>query len=254
VTGPSGTPVSASVPALASGTCQVWWAATADVRPEHDVLLDDSDRQRRARLSLVADRQRTTAAWAVARLLLGAATGVPPDRLHVDRTCPGCGAQHGKPRLPGAPDLHVSVSHAGGCVAVAVARGAAVGVDVEAVVQVDGADLELLVQSTLAPEESAALAGRPDRARAFTICWTRKEAVLKATGQGLSTPLPDLVVSPPDRPPRVLRGIGGGIDAPVLHDLHPPPGHVAALAVLGGAPVRVVEADAGPLLRSFAPG
>jgi hypothetical protein len=43
----------------------------------------------------------------------------------------------------------------------------------------------------------------------------------------------------------VLRG---GCGPPTLHDLHPPPGFVAALAVLGGTPVRVVEADARWLL------
>ena len=37
-----------------------------------------------------------------------------------------------------------------------------------------------------------------------------------------------------------------------LHALHPPPGYAAALAVTGVAPVRVVEQDAGPLLRDAA--
>jgi 4'-phosphopantetheinyl transferase len=55
-------PAAAPVPPLRAGTVQVWWARPDDVRPEHDVLLADSDRRRRARLSLTADRQRTTAA------------------------------------------------------------------------------------------------------------------------------------------------------------------------------------------------
>ena len=243
----------AAVPALAPGTCQVWWAAPDDVGPQHDALLSGADLARRDRLRLAADRQRLTAAWAVARLLLGAATGVAPDRLEIDRTCPGCGAAHGKPWLPAAPDLHLSVAHSGGCVAVAVAAGSPVGVDVEAVVELAGAELDLLAGGALAAEERAELARCPagQRAAAFTTYWTRKEAVLKATGEGLATPLETLVVSPPSCRPRVLSWPPGA--APVaglaMHDLHPPPGSVATLAVLDDAPTRVVESDAGPLLR-----
>jgi 4'-phosphopantetheinyl transferase len=240
-------------PALVPGTCQVWWAALDDVRPEHDALLGDDDRARRSRLRLAADRQRLTAAWAVARLVLGAATGLPPEQLPVDRRCPRCGAQHGKPWLPTAPGLHLSIAHTDGCVTVAVARGDALGVDVEAIVRPDRDDLDLLSLGTLAPEERAELARQPDedRARAFTTYWTRKEAVLKATGDGLSTPLEELVVSPPSSAPAVLRWDGrtSWSGEVWLHALHPPHGFVATLAVLGGSPLRVVEADAGPLLR-----
>jgi 4'-phosphopantetheinyl transferase len=231
----------------------MWWAALDDVRPEHDALLGDADLERRSRLLLDADRKRLTGAWAVARAVLGAAAGIPPDRLRVDRTCPACGAQHGKPWLPTAPDLHVSVAHSGSCIAVAVAQGSAIGVDVEAIVQFEQAELDLLVGDTLAAEERAEVAGQAgeDRARAFTTYWTRKEAVLKATGDGLTTPLQELVVSPPSSPPRVVRWDGrtSRIGRLSLHALHPPPGFIATLAVLDRAPTRVVEADAAPLLQ-----
>jgi 4'-phosphopantetheinyl transferase len=231
----------------------VWWAGLDDVGPELDALLGDDDLARRSRLRLAGDRQRLTAAWAVARLVLGTVTGVPPHQLVVDRTCPGCGAPHGKPWLPTAPDLQLSVAHSGDCVAVAVAAGSPVGVDVEAVVEQTGAELDRLAHGTLAAEELAELdrcaAGR--RGHAFTTYWTRKEAVLKATGDGLSVPLETLVVSPPSCPPRVLRWPAGAVPVGGLsmHTLHPPAGSVATLAVLGHVPPRVVEADAGPLLR-----
>jgi 4'-phosphopantetheinyl transferase len=136
---------------------------------------------------------------------------------------------------------------------VAVAYGSPVGVDVETVVEVAGAELDLLAGGILAEEERAQLDRCPagHRAAAFTTYWTRKEAVLKATGDGLATPLKTLVVSPPSCPPRVLRWPPAADPVPDLsmHVLHPPAGHVATLAVLGDAPTRVVEADAGPLLR-----
>ena len=83
--------------------------------------------------------------------------------------------------------------------------------------------------------------------RAFTVCWVRREAVLKATGQGLDVPPDGLVLTPPSTPPRVLHRDGR---EPVwLRDLPAPPGFVAALAGLGTPPDDVVHRDAGPLLR-----
>jgi 4'-phosphopantetheinyl transferase len=243
----------APVPALVRGVCQVWWARLEDLRPQHDALLGNADRERRSRLLLAADRQRLTAAWAVARVVLGAATGMPPDRLQVDRSCPRCGAQHGKPQLTTAPHLHLSIAHSGSCIAVAVAQGSPIGVDVEAVVRLEQGELDLLVGDTLAEEERAELARQSgeSRPRAFTTYWTRKEAVLKATADGLAAPLEELVVSPPSSPPRVLRwsGQAARIGRLTLHALHPPHGFVATLAVLDGPPTQVLEADAGPLLR-----
>jgi 4'-phosphopantetheinyl transferase len=241
------------LPPILPGVCQVWWARPDDAGPRHDAVLADADLQRRSRLTRAADRQRLTAAWAVARIVLGAATGIRPDRLRVDRTCPGCGAQHGKPWLPAALDLHLSIAHSGSAVAVAFARGTPVGVDVEEFVQLDPADRDALAGATLAGQERLALAAEAeeDRARGFTTYWTRKEAVLKATGDGLASPLEDLVVSPPAAPPRVLRWTGHEpwVDRVSLHALGAPEGTVATLAVLGGRSTGVVEVDAGPLLR-----
>jgi 4'-phosphopantetheinyl transferase len=233
---------------LRPGVVQVWWATTSAVRPEHDVLLAPADLARRARLARADDRLRSTAAAAVVRAVLGTALRVPPAELTVDRTCPTCGAAHGKPRLPDVPDLHFSVSHSGSCVVVAVRAGSPVGVDVEEVGRFGPAELDELAGATLAPEERDQLARRPaaGRAPAFTTYWTRKEAVLKATGQGLGAPLGDLVVSAPSEAPRVLRWTGAG---PVwLRDLPAPPGFAGALAGLGAPPAEVAQRDAGPLL------
>jgi 4'-phosphopantetheinyl transferase len=240
------------LPALVPGVCHVWWARPEDVDPLHDVLLAPADLMRRARLRQPADRHRLTAAAAVLRLVVGAHLGVPPARVEIDRTCPGCGRQHGKPRLPG---LHVSVSHSAGAVAVAVGPDGPLGIDVEEIGPHDPAELERLADDVLAPEERAELArltGR-NRARGFTAYWTRKEALVKATGDGLGAPLDSVVVSRPSDPPRLLRweGRAQGVS---LHALDAPDGVVGTLAVLGERPVHVVEHDAGPLLRAWADG
>jgi 4'-phosphopantetheinyl transferase len=243
------------LPTLVPGECQIWWARSDDVDPRHDALLAPADLQRRARLRQAADRFRLTAAAAVVRVLVGAHAGVPPGELLIDRTCPGCGDQHGKPRLPHLSGVHFSVSHSADCVVVAVGLDGPLGVDVEEVGQFDPAELECLAAYTLAAEERSELAREPAerRARAFTTYWTRKEALVKATGEGIGVLLDSIVVSPPSSPPRMLRWHGRD-EAVSLHALHPPDGIVGTLAVVGGPPARISEHDAGPLLRACAVG
>ena len=242
-------PRSGPDPAPLPGVCQVWWANPGDVRPEHDTLLGEADLARRARLACPADRQRLTAGAAVTRLVLGTALGTPPAALQIDRTCTFCGAQHGRPRLLDAEGLHFSVSHSGQCVAVTVLPGSPVGVDVEEVGRIAPGEVGDLANCALPDREREHLARLPAAQQpwAFTVSWVRREAVLKATGQGLGVPPDALVLTPPSTPPRVLHRDG---PEPVwLHDLPAPAGFVAALAGVGPAPDDVVHRDAGPLLR-----
>lgn len=242
------------LPPLAPGGCQVWWVRVEDVRPEHDDLLDDEDLRRRARLRCAGDRLRTTAAWAVTRLVLGGLAGMPPATVRVDRACPACGAGHGKPRLAAALGLHLSVSHAAGLAVLAVGRDGPVGVDVERIGPWAGTELDEVARLVLTPAERAVLARQhhEDRPRLFTTYWTRKEAVVKATGAGLAAPLDAVEVSPPADPPRVLRW-GAQAAPPVvgLAALGAPAGFVSTLAVLDAPTPRVAEFDAGPLLRRY---
>jgi 4'-phosphopantetheinyl transferase len=247
-------PAVGALPPVAAGGCQVWWIGADDVRAEHDDLLDADDVRRRARLQRTGDRQRTTAAWAVARLVLGGLAGLPPGSLRIDRVCPACGGGHGKPRLLGDLGLHVSVSHAADRAVVAVSRDAPVGVDIEQIGPWADADLAEVAQLVLAPEERAVLARQRQEARAevFTTYWTRKEAAVKASGTGLSAPLEDIVVSSPASSPRVLRWAPAGDGpAPSLTALAAPAGFVGTVAVLGATAPPVVEYDAGPLLRRY---
>lgn len=90
----------------------------------------------------------------------------------------------GKPALAGTP-LHFSVSHSGAWTALAVST-APVGLDMERIAPLP--EMEDLVELTLAPAERAALAAcaPAERERFFYRCWTRKEALLKGMGCGLS--------------------------------------------------------------------
>ena len=93
----------------------------------------------------------------------------------------------GKPNLPRS-GLEFNISHSGNLVWVALSRAGAIGIDVEWVdASVDHKDLARIFH----PLECSAIWALPEaEARdAFYRCWTRKEAVIKALGEGLSRPL-----------------------------------------------------------------
>jgi len=218
--------------------CTVWLADTRQARPGHAALLDDRERGRRAALRHPVDRARFTLAAALLRLAVAGAVGGSPGAVRVERTCPDCGAPHGRPRLPGT-GLHASVSHSAGRVVVALSAAAPVGVDVERVRS--GPDVAALARTVLAAGEPL---GAP--AELFTY-WCRKEAVVKATGEGLRVPLGEVVVGPARQPARLVSYRGAPLAA-ALADLPAGPGYAAAVAVLGSGRPEVWMADPGDLL------
>ena len=120
----------------------------------------------------------------------------------------------------------------------------------------DGGDPEALARLVLAEPERAALAevDPPARARAFLVAWTRKEAVTKATGDGLGTPFSQIVVAESGGPPRVTSWPYPQAPETVsLLDLDAGPGYVAALAVLGRCEA-VSAGDGAALLAARARG
>lgn len=212
----------------------MWWAAPrspADA-PHLVDLLDAEERARLDRFRRAADAARYLSAHALARLALGGRLSVDPAALTFDRTC-RCGQPHGKPRLDG-PGPGFSMTHAGDLVGVAVHAGP-VGLDVEQVRPLS--DLDAMAAHACAPGETVADAG------AFFRLWTRKEALLKSTGEGLSTPMSDITLTPAG----AVRWAGRAV---WLHDLSPAPHHPAALAGPGAAAPAVVEADGDALLRA----
>jgi 4'-phosphopantetheinyl transferase len=239
-----------TVPELPDGECQVWWAVPAEARGWHAGLLAPDELQRRERLLRPADRHRMTVAYALARLVLAAHLGTDPEGIRFERTCLHCAGPHGKPQITGS-ELRFSLSHSGDRVAFAVTRGVEVGVDVEELRPT--LDLDGLADTVLAEKEASELAGMAAdaRLRAFLTYWTRKEAVLKATGEGLQVPLNALTVTGLDAPPQLAAWIGrpGASARFQLHDLTPGDGYLAALAALD-RPVGDVREYAGSTLLS----
>ncbi len=242
----------AELAGLDPGTAHVWWARRQDASPRLAGLLDETEQRRWAAYRREEDRDRFVVGCALAKTALAGYACQRPADVRFDRACRACGQPHGKPAVRGS-DLGHSVTHSGELVAVAVAR-APVGVDVE---QLDGrvrplggdGDPQALARLVLADGERAALAAvRPaDRTRAFLVAWTRKEAVTKATGGGMSVSFSDVVVAgPPGSPKLVCWPYPQAPQSVSLLDLEAATGYVAALAVIGRC--EVVRARNGSAL------
>jgi 4'-phosphopantetheinyl transferase len=239
----------ADVPRLDTG-CQVWWADPAEARPEHLTLLDRHEAGRRARLRQRDDRDRLVVGVALARLVLGRHLGCAPPAVRLDRTCPDCAEPHGKPRVLAAGGLELTVSHSGARVAVAVARRHPIGLDVE---QLDPrVDVDGLAEQVLSHEEAHQAARVPEPRDWLLRYWTRKESVLKATGDGLRVPLPHLTVTAPREPPalRHWRGRPHMPERVRLVDLQWA-GYASSLAVLDAPRLDVAGFDGSDLLHSW---
>lgn len=235
-------------------TCDVWWARPESARAELVSLLDAYERDRHRRFLKSQDRDRYLVSHALARLCLARVTDCPGDKIEFVRECAHCDKPepHGKPRPVGlARGVELSITHSGDWVAVAVCTEAAVGVDVERVRGEGESDLDGLADYVLTEMEKADFARLPTRARrdAFFTYWTRKEALLKATGEGIAGGLNSVTVSGPAEQARVVRwATPKAPEAVHLSDVAAGPGYRAALAALTARPVRATHHDGTALL------
>lgn len=243
----------ADVTPLRRGRCQVWWASRTDYRSTLVGLLDDVELGRLGRIVRAADRERFVLGCAITRVVLSGYLALPARAVPLRRQCADCGEPHGKVAVALARQwVQLSVSHSDDRVVVAFSADAPIGVDVE---RIDPrSPVFELAGSVLAESEAQWLWSVPGdlRAAAFTSYWCRKEAVVKATGQGLRTSLQSLVVTPPARSARLLESPGSPDPAATfLTDLEVGGEYRAALAVLAADPVQVDRYEAGRLLARY---
>ncbi|MGT2487204.1 4'-phosphopantetheinyl transferase family protein [Methylobacterium oryzae CBMB20] len=186
---------------------QVWivdLALSRDQIERCDRVLDAAERARADRFLRPADRARFP------RQPRRAAPD-PRRRASVSRRLmwssrSGPAASRSRGRGAGAADFNLS--HSGARALIGLARDAAIGVDVEAVRPIPDA-LRIAAAHFAADEVSTlARAHRNVIAHSFFGLWTRKEAVVKALGSGLSLPLDRFSVSVPPEPPRLMRAAG----------------------------------------------
>ena len=151
--------------------------------------LDAQEQERARRFHFDRDRNRFVICHVAMREILGAALGCAPGEI--DYTY----GPFGKPALADSRELEFNLSHTRGLALIALALGGPLGVDVEAVRR-DDPPLDV-ADRFFSPAELRQLeATSPEnKAMAFFRCWTRKEAFIKALGQGLQRDLQSFDVS-----------------------------------------------------------
>ncbi len=220
----------------------VFMMAIPDEPSDSDAAVLTADELHRAnRFRFAKDRTAYVTVRAAARRHLAREIGALPQHV------PIVSDVHGRPGLGDglASDLDFNVSHTDARAAVAVARGRRIGVDLER--QRTDRGLRTLVADVMGPREREMLDGLqgPEFVRAFYACWTRKEAIVKGMGVGISYPLRtiDLPQLPPGGVVRVAAAADdGAVESWTLHTM--PMGDEftlsVALAGVGGA-ISVVE-------------
>ncbi|MDX9974005.1 MAG: 4'-phosphopantetheinyl transferase superfamily protein [FCB group bacterium] len=159
-------------------------------------------------------------------------------------------AAHGKPRLtPAQASIRFNVSHSGDLFLCAVSRNRELGIDCEALRE--NIELESMADRYFSDYETEILLGLPphQRVRAFFTCWTRKEAYIKAHGDGLSMPLDTFSVTlAPEEPAALLTcDDPDQLDRWELHDLTVPEPYAAALVTSGKrAQITYIDEKAAP--------
>jgi 4'-phosphopantetheinyl transferase len=196
-------------------------------------VLSEDELLRARRFYFERDRQHFLVARGVLRTILGWYLALPPARLHFTY------GSRGKPSLSaasGGEQLRFNVSHSHELALYAVTQGRDIGVDIEFMRPLEDADD--IACHFFSAHERAILWNLPAslKHQAFYNCWTRKEAYIKATGEGLSQPLDEFAVSlAPGEPAQLLSVVGKPDEGSrwTFEALQPPPGYAAALAVEG---------------------
>lgn len=213
------------VPGLAPTDVHVWLVPTT-AAPSVARFLDATELARAERFRVRPAAVLYAAAHGALRVLLARYLGRPPAELRFDATADG------KPFLVGEPSIRCNLSHSGELAAVAIARGREVGVDIEVgrpVTRADG-----VARRIMTPDELARYEALPtDERSAFLLwVWARKEALVKASGQGIRSSLQSVSCEP------TTTGRFAVVDLDV-------PGYAAAVAAEGH--------NWKPVVQSFAP-
>jgi 4'-phosphopantetheinyl transferase len=208
------------------------WRTSLDVSPavrnRLAAVLSTAEQERAARFAFARDRNRYTVARAIIRQLLGGYLGEPPENV-VLGTLP-----HGKPIVAATasiPGLRFNLSHSHESALCAFCLGHELGIDIEKIKP--QVAFEGIESRYFSPRERAELETLPQdlRPEGFFLCWTRKEAYVKARGEGLKVPLEGFSVSLTPGKPVVLQS--SDEERWSLYSIHPAAGFVGALAVEG---------------------
>jgi len=221
---------------LASDEVDVWLAEldqpSSIVESLRRILIEE-ERDRADRFHFERDRNHFIVARGTLRKTLSRYTGIEPDRLRF------CYTKYGKPDLieeQRRDGLRFNLSHSHGKALIAVTLGREVGVDLEWIRP--GIADEGIAERFFSAQEVASLHSLEKHLQdeAFFNCWTRKEAYIKAIGEGLSMPLDKFSVSMIPGEPAALLDVEGDSREVLrwsLRALLPAPGFAGAIIAEG---------------------
>lgn len=196
-------------------------------------LLSPDELERAARFHFDIHRSRYIAGRAALRGILAQYLGVSAQTLAFVY------GEKGKPAL--APQvntrrLEFNLSHSHDRALLGITTGSVIGVDIERINLEFGTD-QIATHFFSAGEVDTLLAvPKTERGATFFDCWTRKEAYIKAVGEGLSLPLDSFDVAFGPEVEAALLRVEAAPDAPSrwrMYDIPAPPGYAAAIAVEG---------------------
>jgi len=222
--------------ALAESAAHVWRVELARAPGRVEALaklLSPDEKERAARFYFQKDRDHYTVARGSLRLILARYLDAKPNELEFSYT------RYGKPSLVSRgreEGLSFNLSHSGKLALVGLARGRDIGIDIE-LIREDFAG-EQIAERFFSAREVACFRSIPEdrRAQSFFSCWTRKEAYIKARGEGLSMPLDkfDVAFAPGEAAALLDTRIDPReVERWSLHDIGIDAGYAAALAVEG---------------------
>ena len=214
------------------------WAVRLDPPPQQverlGLPLSNEEWQRANRFRFEQHRRQYLVGRGALRTLLAAYLGIFPERVRFTY------GPRGKPFLAdqaaGEGSLFFNLSNSSELALVGFVRGAEIGVDVEFMKPMS--DLEQIAERFFSLSERETLRGLPHEKKpeGFFNCWTRKEAYLKAMGEGLAAPLDSFDVTlAPGEPPRMLTLQGDAERAArwCFQCFRPAEEYIAALAIEG---------------------
>jgi 4'-phosphopantetheinyl transferase len=211
-----------------------YWTNLDDTDENPRVLarvLSDEERERARRFRFERDQRRYILRHAHLRMLLSTYVGAAPEKIVFVYNA------FGKPSVRGS-EIHFNTSHSHGMALFVISRGIEVGCDIEKYEPQFAS--EQIPEQFFAACEVRKLRSLPpeQQTQAFFHCWTRKEAYVKARGQGLSIALDSFEVSlTPGEPVALLNGCDGW--------------SVRSFAPVSGYAAAVVAEGAGWLLNSL---
>ncbi len=219
-------------PQLADDTIHVWRASlamdSAALQRLENTLAED-ERVRAGRFIFERDRNAFVAARGILRDLLSRYLSCAPQTIEFVYGPRGKPAISDKRQSP--QRLSFNLSHAQGLALIGIGRDREIGIDVELIRPEFGG--EEIAKRYFSPQEIDELGRLPTelRAEGFFLCWTRKEAYIKAKGDGLHIPLESFDVSLTPGLPAKLNSDDQARWG--LRSLAPEPGYAAAIVAEG---------------------